>query len=210
MAAIFDRSDPASPLAHDASKTALILLDFQGFAVDRCGLDGRAALNKAQVIRDWAVSREIVVIHSIADVAAKPSRHVKGANRLVKMLAGIENNRTAAEESPEIAPRGRGEEYVVLKPPGVVSGFKSVGILELLHEHGIESLVLCGLKTSGAVLWTALAASDDGFVVSVISDACADLDTAMHENLMSTVLQSRGHVCTAERFISEWSKEMSE
>ena len=147
MAAIFDGSDPASPLAHGASKTALILLDFQGFAIDRCGLDGRAALNKAKVIRDWAFSREIVVIHSVADVAAKPSQHVKGADRLAKMLAGIKDDETAAEESPEIAPCGRGEEYVVLKPPDVVSGLKSVGITELLRERGIESLILCGLKT---------------------------------------------------------------
>lgn len=44
MAAIFDRFNPASPLAYGASQTALLLLDFQGFCIDRCGTPGLAAL----------------------------------------------------------------------------------------------------------------------------------------------------------------------
>jgi len=41
--------------------------------------------------------------------------------------------------------------------------------------------------TSGVVLSTACAAADEVFVVTVLSNACADPDLAMHEVLMKAM-----------------------
>ena len=69
MAAIFDPTNPASPLAYNVSQTALLLLDFQGLIIGRCGSEGQAAVAKAKAMRDWAFAHKIMVVHSVVDVS---------------------------------------------------------------------------------------------------------------------------------------------
>lgn len=204
MAAIFSSSDPASPLAYTAKETALFLLDFQGFIVEQCGINGMGALSKAKIMRDWAFAQGIMVVHSVVDVSGKPPPTCKSVERITKMLKSVANDRDSAEEPTEIAFGKKDGEYIVLKPPGHVSALKSIGATELMAEHGIKSLILCGLATSGAVLRTAMPATDDGFIVSVIEDACSDPREGLHDTLVKTVLPSRAHVATADEFMKEW------
>lgn len=204
MAANFDPSDPASPLAYDASQTALVLMDFQNFIVGMCGDTGTDALAKAKVMRDWALQRKIMVLHSIVDVQAKPPPYVKGRERLNKMLENLANDPNAADEAQDIAFSQRDREYVSLKWPGHVSGLKAKGAQDILKDHGIKSLILCGLSTSGCVLRTTSPSTDDGFIVSVIEDACGDPTPGLHDTLMKSVIPSRAHVSTAEEFIKQW------
>ena len=209
MAAIFDPANLASPLAYDASKTALLLLDFQGFIVERCP-GGKAALAKAKIMKEWALSHKVMVVHSVVNVHGKPPPTCKGAERIFKMIESISGDREAAEEPPAIAFRKADGEFSVLKQPGFISAVKSDGAMEKLHEHGIKSLILCGLSTSGAVLRTAMPATDEGFVVSVIQDGAADPVEGLHDTLMRTVLPSRANVATAEQFIEQWAKAFPE
>lgn len=206
MAAIFDPSNPASPLAYGASQTALLLLDFQVFIIDRCGPEGLTALAKGKAMRDCAFKHKVMVVHSVVDIDGKPPSTCKGAERITKMLEGIANDRDAAEEPTEISFGKREGAYLVLKYPGFLSGLKSAGAMELLREHGIKSLILCGIATSGAVLRTAMPATDEGFVVSVIQDACLDPVEGLHDTLIKSVLPSRAHVATAEEFMSKWAQ----
>ena len=154
---------------------------------------------------DWAFTNKVMVIHSIVDVTGKPPPISKGAERITKLLAQIADDRHAAEEPAEIAFAKREREYLVFKHPGFVSGLKSAGVMDLLMEHGIKSLILCGISTSGAVLRTAVPATDDGFVVSVIHDACTDPVGGLHHTLVKSVLPSRAHVATAEEFMKGWT-----
>lgn len=204
-AANFDQSDVSSPLAYDASQTALVLMDFQNFIVGMCGDIGKEALAKAKIMRDWALERKIMVLHSVVDAQARPPEIVKGRERLNKMLDSLSNDPNAVEEAEEVAFSQRDREYVSLKWPGHVSGLKAKGAQDILKEHGIKSLILCGLSTSGCVLRTAIPSTDDGFVVSIIEDACADPTPGLHDTLMKNVLHSRAHVATAEEFISQWN-----
>lgn len=207
MAALFDRSNPASPLAYDASQTALLLLDFQGFCINACATDGKAALAKGKKMREWATAHQVLVVHSIVDVTSRPPATYKGAERIEKLLDGIASDERLAEEPPEIAFAKREREYRVLKHAGTVSALKSTEMMELLRKHGIRSLMLCGISTSGAILRTAVPATDDGFIVSVIQDACCDPVDGLHDTLIKTVLPSKAHVATAEVFMKEWAKE---
>ena len=204
MAAIFDASNPASPLAYPASQTALLLMDFQGMIVARGGDAGKEALGKAKVMRDWALARNIMVLHSVVDVQAKPPATCKGFERISQFLATAAADPNASEEPEKIAFSQRDHEYIALKHPGHHSALKSKGAMEILSEHGIKSLILCGLSTSGCVLRTAMPAADEGFIVSVIEDACMDPVPGLHDTLMKNVLPSRAHVATAEEFIQEW------
>ena len=124
------------------------------------------------------------------------------------MLDGVGKDRDAAEEPTEIAFSKAAGEYIVLKHPGFASALKSSGAMDLLSEHGIKSLILCGISTSGAVLRTAMPATDEGFVVSVIQDACADPVESLHDALVKSVLPSRAHVATAGQFMDAWAQAM--
>lgn len=163
---------------------------------------------KGKTMRDWAFGHQVMVVHSIVDVTGKPPSTCKGAERITKMLEEIAIDRKSAEEPPAIAFGKKEREYRVLKHPGTVSGLKSTDMMELLSIHEIKSLILCGISTSGAILRTAVPATDEGFVVSVIEDACCDPVDGLHDTLMKSVLPSRTHVATAELFMKEWAKEI--
>ena len=122
------------------------------------------------------------------------------------MLEEASKDRAAAEEPTEIAFSKADGEYIVLKHPGFHSGLKSSGAADLLSEHGIKSLIFCGLSTSGAVLRTAMPAADEGFIVTVVRDACADPIEGLHDTLLKSVLPSRAHIVTAEDFMDNWTK----
>lgn len=185
-------------------------MDFQNLIIDRCGAIGESALSSAIHMRDWALKQEIMVVHSIVDVHGKPPSTCKGGERISRMLAEVANDKSSAEERSEIAFKKSKGEYVVLKHPGFVSALKSTGMMELLKDHGIRSLILCGLSTSGCVLRTAMPATDEGFVATVIEDACADPVEGLHGTLMKSVLPSRAHVVGSEGFIERWQVQTTD
>lgn len=209
MAAAFDSTDPSSPLAYDASQTALVLMDFQNFIIGMCGDIGRDALAKAKIMRDWALEHKVMILHSVVDAQAKPPPTTKGAERISALLDKLSNDPIASQEPDDIAFGQRHHEYVSLKWPGHVSGLKAQGAQDILKEHNIKNLILCGLSTSGCVLKTAVPSIDDGFVVTVIEDACGDPTPGLHDTLMKNVLPSRAHVTTAEEFIQHWGEKGS-
>lgn len=204
MAAKFDPSDPSSPLHYNASQTAVLLLDFQNMVIGMLGEDGKAALSKAKTMRDWALSRNIFVLHSVVDLEGEPRHDARGRDRAPTYKAMLKQNPDIVREPPELAADASKGEVVALKQIGFVSGLTSKGAMEALRERNIRNLVVCGLSTSGAALRTALAGSDDGFVVTVIEDACADRVDGLHEMLVRHVMPMTTHVATAEEFIEKF------
>jgi nicotinamidase-related amidase len=71
---------------------------------------------------------------------------------------------------------------------GRISALKSEGLLAFLQEKGIKSLVLCGVVSSGCVLSTARGGTDEGFVVTVASDACWDRTETKHKVVMEDII----------------------
>ncbi|KAK0868515.1 hypothetical protein LTS02_003590 [Friedmanniomyces endolithicus] len=206
MSASFNATDPSSPLYYPPNQTALLLLDYHGFIISQLAEAGTAALATAARMRTWALENGITVVHCLVDVHATPSVICKGGPRVTAMLEGLKDDREAVDEPASAAFSGQRGEFVVRKQPGIISGLRSPGAMELLSERGIKSLIICGLSTSGAVLRTAIPATDDGFVVSVISDACADRKEGVHEMVLETLLPNRAHVTNADEFIGEWEK----
>ncbi|KAK4496138.1 hypothetical protein PRZ48_012117 [Zasmidium cellare] len=199
--------DPSSPFSYPASQTALLCLDFQNFTINICAEAGNAALANAAKLRQWALSKNILVIHSIIDVNGTVPPTTKGRARVEGMIAGIRADAESGKVPSSIAAGDdKSKEVVTFKRPGIVSGIKSDECQAILKDRGIKNLIISGLSTSGAVLRTAIPASDDGYVVSVISDACGDRTTELHETLMVNVLGSRGHVFTTQEFVKGWEK----
>ncbi len=131
-----------------APKTALIIIDIQNFyfAGGSSELVNPipASLN-AQKLLDYFRKTNQLVIHV---------KHGDGKG---------------AEIHPNVAPLP-GEKVIVKHE---VNSFLKTDLLDYLQKNGITNLVLCGMQTNMCLEGATRAASDYGFVCTVIHDACA-------------------------------------
>ena len=193
---LFDPTDPSAPGHYGPSQTALLLLDFHSAFTDKAGPKASAAVDIAVEMKNWAKSHSIPIIHCLLDIDQAPFQTCKDASRFAQV---VDSMKDSGGEEPETL-RGEAEnEITFLRRPGYVSALKSPGLLDYLHSKGIKSLVLAGLSTSGCVMRTAVVASDEEFVVTVLSDGCMDPVEGLHEVVIEKLLH-RGWVCTSDEF----------
>jgi nicotinamidase-related amidase len=200
----FDASSPTSPSYYKPSETALLLLDWHSMFVEKAaGANATAALAVTAGLRSWAKKHDLEIIHALIDCSRDPFTTCKGGDRLNVILASMKQSGGAEEPSAllssgdDVGLTSNAGEVTFMRTPGHVSALKSPGLLDHLETKGIKSLLLTGLSTSGCVARTAFAATDGEFVVTVISDACAEADQAVHEAMIEKVLPSRNFIATA-------------
>jgi len=204
LAATFNAADKSTPGHYGPSQTALLLLDFHSMFVQKAGgPEASAALEVAAKMRTWAKSQGIQVIHGLIDMNATPYPTCKDADRLAGIAATMKSS--GGEEPAELL-EGGGDDVTFTRRPGYVSALKSPGLDDFLQKKGIKSLVLTGLSTSGCVMRTAITATDAEYVVSVISDGCADPGEGVHDMMVSKLLNNRGYVTTAAEFQEGFAK----
>lgn len=187
---------PADPGFYPPSQTALLLLDFHGMFLQHAGPSANSAVITAAKMRKWATSRGILIIHALIDTSKSPFGTCRDANRYKTIVAAMVSSGTS-DEPVSLIDRAGADESTFVRRPGHISALKSPGLMEFLHKKGIKSLILTGLSTSGCVLRTALQATDEEFVVTVVRDGCTDADGELHEVLMRKLLSSRGYVINA-------------
>lgn len=83
-----------------------------------------------------------------------------------------------------------GEDVVVLKRR--TSAFAGTDLDLVLRAQGVHTVARSGVATGAMVAATGYDAADRGYRVSVLRDACADGDPAMHDFFMDKVFPSRG------------------
>ena len=83
-----------------------------------------------------------------------------------------------------------------------VSAFAGTDLDMILRAHGIETLVLAGIATSGVVLSTVRHAADADYRLVVIEDCCADMNTEAHRILMEHVFRRQAAVLKAAEVVS--------
>jgi len=81
-----------------------------------------------------------------------------------------------------------------------VSAFSGNALEMILRAKGISHLVLCGIATGGVVLSTLREAFDKDYILTVLSDGCADSDEEAHQFLMEKIFPKQTEVMT----IDEW------
>ncbi|KAJ5126587.1 Isochorismatase hydrolase [Penicillium atrosanguineum] len=187
-------ADKSCPSHWGPSQTALLLLDFHSMFVSRVPGGGPAAVKTAAEMKAWAKSTGIKVIHALIDINASPFETCKDSGRFATIVDAM--GKTGGAECPELL-EDADDEVTFLRRPGYVSALKSPGLEDYLKENGIRSLLLAGFSTSGCVTRTAIPACDEEYVVTTISDACADPDDELHRIMLEKVLNNRGYVATA-------------
>jgi nicotinamidase-related amidase len=83
-----------------------------------------------------------------------------------------------------------------------VSAFTGSDLEVVLRSFGINHLVLSGIATGGVVLSTLREASDKDYVVTVLSDCCADRDEEVHRVLMTKIFPRQAEVITSDEWHS--------
>ena len=85
-----------------------------------------------------------------------------------------------------------------------MSAFSGGDLDVVLRARAIDSLVLTGVATSGAVLSTLREAADLDFDLTVLSDGCADPDDEVHRVLIEKIFPSQAQVMT----VHEWTAQV--
>ena len=86
-----------------------------------------------------------------------------------------------------------------------MSAFSGGDLDVVLRARAIDSLVLTGIATSGAVLSTLRQAADLDFDLTVLSDGCADPDDEVHRVLLEKIFPSQAQVMA----VREWTTEVA-
>lgn len=212
---ILDRASPASPFHYPASQTALMLMDYQNLTLQMMPAEQRPAImHNAQGLRDWARNDGVLVLHCLIDTSRAPEAQRKiTAERWPALEAALKAHPGIEQEADELKVAGStagavdlasAPEITLSRRAGSFTAMHSDGIRDILARRGIRSLVLAGVSTSGCVLGTARQAADDGFVVTVIEDACGDPVKGMHETLCSHAIVSSSNVLNMAMWTQEW------
>lgn len=83
-----------------------------------------------------------------------------------------------------------------------VSAFAGSDLEVVLRSLEIKHLILTGIATSGVVLSTLREAADKDFIITVLTDCCADRDEEVHRILMTKVFPRQAEVITSDEWAS--------
>lgn len=102
------------------------------------------------------------------------------------------------EVDPRLAPGP--DDVTVLKRR--VSAFAGTDLDLVLRARGVETIVLTGVATSAMIAATAYDAADRDYRVTVLTDAVADADPAVHAAVVDQVFPARGFTLISQ---SQWA-----
>ena len=68
----------------------------------------------------------------------------------------------------------------------------------ILRSNGIDTLIMCGINTSGVVLSSVRHAADSDFRILVIRDCCSDPDESVHACLVEKIFPRQATVITSD------------
>jgi nicotinamidase-related amidase len=181
---------------------ALLVMDMQNGIVERFGDQAEQLLDTVSAALEAARSAAMAVL--FVRVAFRDGApEVSARNKSFAALAGspgMDETALPTQIHPRLAPRS-GEPVVTKRR---VSAFSGSDLDVLLRASNVDSLVLCGIATSGVVLSTIRQAADLDYSLTVLSDACLDADPEVHDVLMRKVFVRQATVLTTR----EWSSQL--
>jgi nicotinamidase-related amidase len=182
--------------------TALLVMDVQRGMVERFGDDDRYLARVADAISAARAAGMPVIYVTVAFRPGHPE--ISARNPSFTAIAGsgrFVDGDPAARIHPAVAPAPG--DVVVTKRR--VSAFTGSDLEVVLRSLGADTLVLCGISTSGVVLSTLRQAADLDYELVVLSDGCLDGDVEVHRVLVEKVFPRQAAV----RSVAQWTAELS-
>ncbi|KAJ9605431.1 hypothetical protein H2200_010088 [Cladophialophora chaetospira] len=179
------------------SATALLVCDIQNGIIERLtNHDTKTYLQ--QVAKSIEGAREAGIKVFYVRVAFRPG-HPEASPRnasvaRAKSWGGFVEGDQSTQIHDAIAPSE--EDIVVTKRRG--SAFHATDLDLLLRSLRIDTLVICGLSTSGVVMSTVRQGSDMDYNFVVLEDLCLDPDQAMHDACLQVLAKQAQMVESAD------------
>jgi nicotinamidase-related amidase len=178
----------------DLSRSALLVMDFQVPIVERFAVSQDTLLAATADVISAARRTGVRVIYVVVGFRSgmpEISPRNKSFNRL-KASGGL-----ATDIHPQLAPMP--DDVVITKHR--VGAFAGTDLDMILRAHDIDTLLLCGIATSGVVLSTLRHAADVDYRIFVLRDCCSDQDFEVHSCLMDKVFPRQADVIDSAAFI---------
>ena len=178
------------------NNSALLIMDIQGPMVN--GLANKEEyLRKMQLTIDAARADNISVIYVV--VGFRPN--MPEFNPRNKGLRALRST-GAADALVNPMPVLTFTETDVVVTRRRVSAFTGSDLEIILRAKNIDHLVLTGISTSGVVLSTFREAVDKDYILTVLSDLCADRDEEVHRVLTEKVFPRHADVISSTVWLS--------
>lgn len=137
------------------------------------------------------------------------SKNYRDFNKLAESLIGEpifpDMQSPSASIIPELAPKNN--EVVFIKTTS--GSFASTDLDHQLRNLGVQTVVVVGVVTNFCVETTARAASDLGFQVFVIDDACAAWTPSLHEASLKVLELRYAKVLKTDEILKQLKKKLS-
>ena len=180
-------------------RTAILLLDYQpgilGQFEHADALTARAAAAIATARRRGATVAYVRVAFTEADLEALPETFGMGAR--VRSAGAAATALHADSPLTQLDARVAPQQGDIVVRKVRVGAFSTTDLHERLRNLGIDTLVIAGVSTSGAVLSTVRDADDRDYRVLVLADACADRDPEVHRFLTERIFPRQAGVIEA-------------
>ena len=188
-----------TPAATIGPDTALVVIDIQNFYFEKGSLPlvgPIEAARQARRVLDAFRAKHLTVIH------------VRHASKSTSFIDG-EPTDPQYRFHTEVLP-APGEKIVTKH---YANSFRETDLLDFLKQKGIKNLVIVGMQTHMCVEAGARAATDLGFGVTVLADACATRALTygdrtvpadmVHAAALAAVNGTYGRVVSVEQFLKE-------
>ena len=193
-----------------AGRAALLVVDLQRGFCDRAVSDELGfessdhfwyrvddmVLPNAQRLIGAARAAGVEVIYTVIEALTADGRDRSLDHKRSDFL--IPKGSAGGEVMPQIAPRG--DEMVL---PKTASGiFNATNVDYILHNLGVERLCIFGVYSHQCVESAVRDASDRGYLVTLVADACA-AKTEAQEATTAEGMKAYGRVVTTESLLKE-------
>lgn len=180
--------------ALDPARTALLVMDYQPAILALLpeshseALLGRMEKAIADVRAEGGTVAYVRVGFTEADWVAIPPTN--------RSFAPVAQHRLMHHADPDTAIHERlaPQEGDIIVRKTRYGGMSTTDLDQRLREHGVTTLVIAGISTSGVVLSTVLDAADRDYQLYVLADGVADPDPQAHDVLLHQVFPSRAHI----------------
>ena len=184
------------------NKTALLVMDVQDATVKMLP-DATAFFTSVNMAIEAARTNSIPVLYVVVGFR-KGYPEVSPDNKSFSAIRENDTRRFDTEEGTRVhdsvAPQV-GDIIVIKKR---VSAFTGSDLEVVLRSWGIAHIVLTGIATSGVVLSTLREAADKDYIITVLSDCCADRDEEVHQVLTTKIFTRQAEVMKA----AEWAASL--
>lgn len=186
----------------DPEKTALLLLDLQAGLMMQ--LPNHPILDKAAAAITTARKHGVQIAHirvalDDAEAQAVPAKNVAFSALIAdpKRLAMMSPDAPTTQFHEKVKPQeGDLVQRKVRYGPFMVNPSKVM--LEDFEKNGVDTIILGGVSTSGAVLSAVRQLADLDFGLVVVEDCCADADEEVHRVLVRKVFPKQAKVVKCE------------